>query len=95
MKVIAAKKDGMVRIKMGGSFIYVTGEYPVEVRVEDPEVQSQVMSMIKLGWLAEVKDDDEVKSAEANSDQSSEVQETQKVGRKYRQRGEADTTENV
>jgi len=94
MKVIATKKDGMVRIKMGGSFIYVTGGYPVEVNMADPEVQSQVASMMKLGWLAEVKDV-EVKNPEANSDQSSEAQESTKGGRKYRQRGEADTTENA
>jgi hypothetical protein len=93
MKVIAAKKDGMVRIKMGGSFIYVTGAYPVEVRMEDPEVQSQVMSMMKLGWLTEVKDV-EVKNAEASSDQSSEVQENQRFGKRSQQRSKVDIVEN-
>jgi hypothetical protein len=93
MKVIATKKDGMVRIKMGGSFIYVTGGYPVEVQMADPEVQSQVASMMKLGWLTEVKDV-EVKNAEANSNQSSEVQENQRSGKRSQQRSKVDIVEN-
>jgi hypothetical protein len=93
MKVIAAKKDGMVRIKIGGNFIHVTGAYPVELNIADPEVQSQVASMMKLGWLIEVKDV-EVKNAEANSDQSSEVQENQRFGKRSQQRSKVDIVEN-
>jgi len=93
MKVIAVKKDGMVRIKMGGNFIYVTGEYPVEVQMADPEVQSQVASMMKLGWLIEVKDV-EVKNTEANGGQSSEVQDNQRSGKRSQQRSKVDSVEN-
>jgi len=89
MKLIAAKKDSVVRIKSGGNFIYVTSDHPVEVNTAYPEVQSQVATMMKLGWIVEVKETSSG-GVQNGGAQGKEGQENQKGSKKSQQKNSDD-----
>jgi hypothetical protein len=56
MKVKAAKDGVVVRLMVGGNAVFVTSN-PVEIDEKDVEAMAQVESMMKLGWLVEVKEE--------------------------------------
>jgi hypothetical protein len=85
MKLIAVRKDAMVRIKSGGNFMYITSDHPVEVNTADPEVQSQVATMMKLGWIVEVKETN-AGGIQNSGAQGKEGQENQKGNKKSQQK---------
>jgi len=66
MKVKAARDDVMVRLVIGGNAVFVTGE-PLEVDENDAEAMAQVESMMKLGWLVEVKEEEKKGSSKKGS----------------------------
>jgi len=80
MKLVAARKGVMVRIKSGGSFVYITSDHPVEVNIADPDVESQIATMLKLGWIVEVKE------ASISIAQGKEGQESQRGSKKSQQK---------
>ncbi len=57
MKIKAAKDGVMVRLVVNGMPVFVTSE-PVDVDEGNLEVMEQVNSMVKLGWLIEVKEEE-------------------------------------
>jgi hypothetical protein len=56
MKIKAAKDGVMVRLIVNGIPMFVTN-VSVEVDEDNPEVMEQVETMVKLGWLVEVKEE--------------------------------------
>jgi hypothetical protein len=56
MKVKVAKEGVMVRLIVNGMPIFVT-DMPYEVDENNLEVMEQVETMMKLGWLVEVKEE--------------------------------------
>jgi len=65
MKVKAAKDGVMVRLVINGMPLFVT-DVPVDVDEGNLEVMEQVNSMMKLGWLVEVKEEVNIKSEEVS-----------------------------
>jgi len=66
MKVRAARDDVMVRLIVGGNAVFVTSN-PVEIDEKDEEAMAQVESMMKLGWLIEVKGEEKKESGKKGS----------------------------
>ena len=66
MKVRAARDDVMVRLIIGGNAVFVTSN-PVEIDEKDEEAMAQVESMMKLGWLVEVKGEEKKESGKKGS----------------------------
>jgi len=78
MKVKAAKDGVMVRLVVNGMPLFVTSS-PVDVDENNLEVMEQVNTMMKLGWLVEVKEEKgQTKTNGANKKGGEGVQEESK-----------------